>query len=122
MSTVIFTLAQGNYGPVTHFKSPSYVPQAGTTDIQINFSISASDLADPTKSFTIFMETSPDGGNTWNFVAGEGWTGGQLDKHGNPAGQPRLDFGVGASVGQKCRLDITTGQTINMGAQVVALP
>lgn len=122
MSTVVFTLPTGSYGPVTHFKSPTYNVPAGVTEISIQFSLQAADIADPTKSFSMFMERFDSASGTWIEQGGFSWTGGGTDKRGNPiTTSPSITFGVLAN--QTCRLDITTAQTFNnMSAQVIAEP
>lgn len=119
MATTIFTLPQGNYGPVTDFKSPSYTPPVGTSEIIVTTSIAPADLADSTKNMSITYETSFDGGHTFQPQVTATWQGGQLDKFGNPNTiSPVFGFDTDGTDGLPSRLSITANKQINMGATV----
>jgi hypothetical protein len=58
----------------------------------LSLDMPAADLADPDLVIDLALEGSTDGGNTWRTVAeSKGWTGGLVDRLGNPV-PPRLGW------------------------------
>lgn len=123
-ATTLFTLPQQSVGPVSNFKAPAAgfsVPQ-GTSTITVTTNITQSDIADPTKSFTIAMESSNDGGATWRFRTSFTWQGGQNNpKTGLPdTTSPTMVFDVSYLNGQLVRSSITIPNALNIGIVVTS--
>ena len=57
------------------------------------------------------MEASPDGGQTWHYVAGSTWVG-------PTTVQPDLIFGITAWIGQRLRCTVDIPQTTRVGASI----
>jgi hypothetical protein len=122
--TTLFNMPQQPVGPVTNLKAPSsgFAVPVGTSAITIATNIQASDLADATKSLTIAMESSSDGGTTWNFESSFTWQGGENNpKTGLPdTSSPIMTFDVSRLGGRLVRASITLPKVLTTGVIVTA--
>jgi hypothetical protein len=94
------------------------MPQ-GINVVEVAFTVSAPDINDPAQTLDYEMDCSHDGGNTWEFDNGfGGWTGGKLDKHGQPA-QPYIRVsGVASLAGLPCKVIITNSKPMTVAIAV----
>lgn len=121
MPTAIFFLAQKSVGPFptnAPFISPNFTVLAGTTSISVEFNISSTDLADPTKNFKIDIKKTADNGE----IAGFTWQGGGVGKDGVTFTQPSILFSVGGLDGQQINAVISMSLAMTLGLTVSTLP
>ena len=105
--TPILNLASRTY-PAGTFTSPTYTVPAGVTVVEVQFTLSAADAADATKTLNFECDRFDVPSQSWIFDHGFTWQGGSVNPKTGQFFNP-IGMGVdGVSEGEQLRAVITT--------------